>query len=190
MPRYRYIQVQDAAGSIRLFRLLPSDNDRATIRGELLEYNLQASRRATHAYEALSYVWGYFEEHASILIGDDELDVTPNLHAALLQLRDTKFPRILWIDDICINQQDNHEKEHQIQRMAQIYGTASQVVVWLGKVADDSDEAIDAIRTASRAPNRLAILEGYALSEHLDINSHAVDALLRRQWFRRIWVSY
>ena len=130
MSPYQYSQLLSEPGSVRLFRLLPSEDDGAAIRGELLEYNLRSSRRATHAYEALSYVWGSCEHHVPILVGedDDELDVTANLHAALLQLRDTTFPRMLWIDAICINQTNNEEKSYQIQSMARIYAVASRVL--------------------------------------------------------------
>jgi hypothetical protein len=124
--------------SIRLLRLLPSEIDEAEIRVELLEYSLQGSRRSGHSYEALSYVWGGLKTTQSILIGDEHLDVTPNLYAALLQLRNSIFPRILWIDALCINQKDNEEKALQIQSMAEIYGNAQRTIVWLGEEADGS----------------------------------------------------
>lgn len=39
---------------------------------------------------------------------------------------------MLWIDAICINQQDLKEKSHQVASMASIFKDAWQVVVWLG----------------------------------------------------------
>jgi hypothetical protein len=155
------------------------------MRGELIEYNLQASRRAPHAYEALSYVWGQSDEHESIQIGEDHLEVTPNLHAALLRLRDPGLTRVNWIDAICINQADNEEKSHQIQRMAQIYGVASRVLVWLGEAADDSDQAIEIIRSTDRVPKRRA--NGFAMPAPR-LERYSLNALLQRSWFRRIWV--
>ncbi|KAI1567340.1 endo-polygalacturonase precursor [Pyrenophora tritici-repentis] len=101
---------------------------------------------------ALSYVWGLSENPDSIYIGDCRSEVTPNLHAALLHLRDTSFARILWIDALCINQKDDDEKSGQIQLMAQIYAVAKEVVVWLGEEADDSSTAFEAIRDANLRP--------------------------------------
>jgi hypothetical protein len=113
--------------------------------------------------------------------------VTPNFHAALLRLRDPVLPRILWIDAICINSGDN-EKSQQIQIMARIYGVASRVLVWLGEAADDSDEAIEAIRTARRGLKRFA--DGSVRPEAYINRHHCIDALLRRSWFRRILVRH
>jgi hypothetical protein len=106
----------------------------------------------------------------------------------LLSLRDPGLPRILWIDAVCINQGDNEEKLHQIQTMARIYSVASRVLVWLGEAADDSDEAIDALRIAVRGLKRLA--DGSARSEEKFNHCRCIDALLRRSWFRRIWVRH
>jgi hypothetical protein len=86
----------------------------------------------------------------------------------------------MWIDAVSINQKDDREKEQQIQLMATIYGQANRVVVWLGEMADNSDQALQEIRNAG----------GKKLKEYF--NNHttqqAVTALLQRPWFRRIWV--
>ncbi len=61
--------------------------------------------------------------------------------------------------------------------MAEIYSTASRVIVWLGEAQNDSDQALEDIRSAADAefpvnrPNKQAIL-----------------TLLRQPWFERIWV--
>jgi len=57
--------------------------------------------------------------------------------------------RIFWIDAICINQNDDIEKGHQVASMAKIYAKVSGVIVWFGEAADDSDRAIRAIRRAA-----------------------------------------
>jgi hypothetical protein len=182
MAPYQYSPLKKEPDSIRLLRLLPSGNDEAKIQIELLEYSLPSSRRTSHSYEALSYVWGGLNTTQSILIGEKHLDVTHNLHIALLRLRDTTFPRILWIDALCINQKDDEEKALQIQSMANIYGNAKRTIVWLGEEADGSSDAIEAIRVAGLRP--LMILSN---EDDGDVEE-AVDALLRREWFQRIWV--
>jgi hypothetical protein len=61
------------------------------------------------------------------------IEVTPNLALALRYLRRTSSSRTLWIDALCIDQDDKgDEKTTQIQRMDLIYANASPVVVWLG----------------------------------------------------------
>jgi hypothetical protein len=133
--------------SIRLLRLVPHQNETADIHCELFNYSFQTSQR-THLYEALSYSWGDPDDNLPIFMNGTRFNVTVNLHAALVRLRNHSIERILWIDAICINQEDQLEKERQIQFMAKIYGHANRVLVWLGEAADDSDLALDNLRSA------------------------------------------
>ncbi|KAI0839750.1 heterokaryon incompatibility protein-domain-containing protein [Hypoxylon sp. FL0890] len=43
--------------------------------------------------------------------------------------------RPIWIDAICINQQDRAEKENQVKLMDKIYANATTVKVWLGEAS-------------------------------------------------------
>jgi Heterokaryon incompatibility protein (HET) len=178
MPQYSYPPLSQVPDSIRLLRLLPNKNNTADIHCELFEYALQDSEKAAHPYEALSYVWGDSDKRRSIFIDNQYLAVTLNLYAALLRLRDHDIPRIVWVDAVCINQEDKQEKGHQIQSMAMIYGKASRVIVWLGERADDSDLALEAIRAAGKPTN----------TSNKETIQKAILSLLQRPWFRRIWV--
>ncbi|KAL8403138.1 hypothetical protein RB594_008411 [Gaeumannomyces avenae] len=183
-------------GSIRLLRLMPHKNKEAPIRCQLFEYPLQESGQGVHLYEALSYVWGSEENKQPIYVqlndksggssatpstgNDYYLLITANLHEALSYLRDRVLERVIWIDAICINQENNDEKRQQVQSMAKIYANASRVIVWLGKAASDSDQAFEALRRAAggrRAPP--------AIDEP---TQQAILTLLERPWFQRIWV--
>lgn len=192
MRKYRYSPLSKGPRSIRLLRLLPYQIDKAEIRAELLEYSLQDSQRSHHSYEALSYVWGGLNTTRSILIGDEELDITPNLHAALLRFRDPEFPRILWVDAVCINQRDEAEKEYQIRSMAMIYGHAKCTIVWLGEEAESSIMALEEIRAAG---SQLRYISDYGndpdetSNKNLPNIGKAITSLLRREWFQRIWVK-
>ncbi|KAH7627866.1 heterokaryon incompatibility protein-domain-containing protein [Sordaria sp. MPI-SDFR-AT-0083] len=59
-------------------------------------------------------------------------------------------PLALWIDQLCIAQSDSHEKAMQVGLMSQVYSRAEQVLVWLGPVADGSDEVMDAFAELGR----------------------------------------
>lgn len=164
-------------GFIRLLRLMPHRDEHAPIQCQLFDYPLLDSGKGPHLYEALSYVWGSGEKPRRVFTDEGYLRVTNNLHAALLHLRDRSLARIIWVDAICMNQEDKGEKGEQILRMAEIYSRASRVVVWLGEAKNDSDQALEDIRLAADAefpvdkPNKQAIL-----------------TLLHRPWFERIWV--
>ena len=178
IPQYCYSPLSQALGSIRLLRLVANENDRADVRCELFEYRLQESDKATFPYEALSYTWGDPDKRQSIFIGGHSFNVTTNLYAALLRLRDRYITRIIWVDAVCINQADDEEKAQQIQFMAKIYAKASRVIVWLGETADNSDRALESIRATAGHGNYLD-----------DVTARdGIIALLQRQWFRRIWV--
>jgi hypothetical protein len=70
-----------------------------------------------------------------VSIDKHDLPVTASLHAALLRLRNRSIERIIWVDAVCINQQDLKEREQQVHSMAKIYGKAKRVIVWLGEAA-------------------------------------------------------
>ncbi|CAP70592.1 uncharacterized protein PODANS_3_6560 [Podospora anserina S mat+] len=174
---YQYLPLA-APTSIRLLCLLPAEDPTSPIHCRVLDYNLSIPG-GTHLYEALSYAWGQGGENQHhVVVDGKELAVTPNLHAALLHLRNAQLQRILWIDAICINQRDIPEKTKQIQLMAQIYSKAARVIVWLGEAEDDGDKALEQLRQLASDDTK----DG-------DTPNREVISLLRRSWFRRIWVA-
>ncbi|KAI3320661.1 heterokaryon incompatibility protein-domain-containing protein [Xylariaceae sp. AK1471] len=96
-------------------------------------------------YIALSYAWGPPEHTATIIVNGQSIKVRANLEFALRQFRGMTYFKSLgqiWINSLCINQDDNLEKQRQVQMMADIYRNAGNVIVWLGPAADESDLAI------------------------------------------------
>jgi hypothetical protein len=71
----------------------------------------------------------------AVLLDEDEEQaqfVTPQLLMAFRRLRLPVLSRYLWIDQLCIDQDNNVEKGPQIQLMGDIYRNAERVVIWLG----------------------------------------------------------
>ena len=58
--------------------------------------------------------------------------------------------RPLWVDAICLNQDDEDEKAHQIPQMGRIYQSASRTLIWLGNEADNSSYALTWMKIHSR----------------------------------------
>ena len=56
----------------------------------------------------------------------------------------------VWIDAICINQNDTAERGLQIGKMRELYTDAWSVVIWLGDESEDSEKAIYHLETLSR----------------------------------------
>ncbi|KAH9208523.1 heterokaryon incompatibility, partial [Leptodontidium sp. 2 PMI_412] len=88
-----------------------------------------ASLEDPQPYEALSYVWGDNGSQKKIFIDGIPFAITPTLHAALENLRLEYDERILWIDALCINQANEHERTNQVSCMGRIYRQAVVVVV-------------------------------------------------------------
>jgi len=181
MSSYCYQALDPALDEIRLLRLLPYKDEDDPLQCQLFNCTLQDSGRRTHPYDALSYVWGDLVNPEFISIDKHNLPVTVNLHRALSRLRHRFLERILWVDAVCINQKDASEKMQQIQIMAKIYALASRVVVWLGDVTENSNQALEEICLAGGREKS----SGYICPQ---ITQQVVLALLQRPWFRRIWV--
>ncbi|KAF2681861.1 HET-domain-containing protein, partial [Lentithecium fluviatile CBS 122367] len=126
--------------------LLPpksSDDDDYQLECGLLYTSLDDDHRLQ--YEALSYCWGNVDDTIPIELcyladSDDTSDfctaqqyqVIRSLHAALRRFQSAGKSRFLWVDAICINQNDPVERSNQVRFMSQIYSKSERVLVWLG----------------------------------------------------------
>ena len=107
-------------------------------------------------YAALSYVWGSQAETSRIIINGSEVSVSQNLATALRELsarNDFSGRFKLWVDAVCINQNDEQERPNQIKKMRQIYSSALSVVAWLGEAGDESDKAFDLLSGLAKFSN-------------------------------------
>ena len=91
-----------------------------------------ASLEESQPYEALSYTWGDPTIKVTIKINGIDTQVTENLAGALMNLRYHSKERVLWVDAVCIDQQNIRERNHQVRQMVHVYSKAEQTVVWLG----------------------------------------------------------
>ena len=132
-------------------------------------------------YVALSYCWGNATQKAWINCNGQRLTLTKNLLNAIRRLRRKNETITLWIDQICINQEDLEERSSQVQLMRKIYKSASSVLIWLGDEADKSNMAIELMSRLSGHPNK--DVRSWTAKERL-----ALGALLSRPWFGRMWI--
>lgn len=138
-PRSAYIRVLDLHRDTKD----PSE----PLRGTLRVVDLRQCPR----FAALSYVWGeYSEIPNTIRCGSHEFPITKNCDDALRSLRGFYGPITIWVDAICINQQDEEEKTNQIHLMEEIYTWAHTVYAWLGEGSQGTDRAMRCLELASR----------------------------------------
>jgi hypothetical protein len=155
-----------------------------------------------YEYEALSYHWGSGEAEYPVYIRDvttpgsvtkfDEavllamkrIYVRPNLYKALQNLRRDDRDIPLWVDAICINQENKEEKKIQVSKMVQIYNTAERVCIWLGAGDERSDKTMEFIRKILN----LRELEDITKGERYTAQWNDFVDLMRSSWFSRRWV--
>jgi hypothetical protein len=117
-----YRPLEESRKQIRILKLLPGPP------GSLVfcELNLTHLCSDDHAgYEALSYCWGNTNNSKAIQPSGHQFRVTTNLYAALKRLRHQHDKiRTLWVDAICINQQDLIERAWQVQMIDYVYAKA------------------------------------------------------------------
>ncbi|KAE8446189.1 hypothetical protein EG329_012414 [Mollisiaceae sp. DMI_Dod_QoI] len=130
-----YSPLNLALREIRLLSLLPGDF------ADVIHCQLSVvSLDEDPAYEALSYVWGDARQKLPIILNGENFIITKNLESALRYLRDEHFPRHLWVDAICINQNDIMERAQQVGLMDAIYSKTKEVLIWLGREQEGSDK--------------------------------------------------
>ncbi|KAK5744815.1 hypothetical protein LTR17_001892 [Elasticomyces elasticus] len=119
--RYQPLANYDIGGEIRLLKIHPgSAND--VLRLQLF---IVDRRTTIIEYDALSYMWGS-DDNLQIAFMDDKLvSLRENLSSFLRHHRDTPSAghqvSYLWIDALCINQEDPNEKMMLVRHMYRIY---------------------------------------------------------------------
>ncbi|KAN0090561.1 HET domain containing protein [Hyaloscypha variabilis] len=190
---FQYTPLDTSSNAIRLLTIRPPNPSQPSI----IECSLSQSSLDNHPkYHALSYAWKdeYLEEQLNeshaIIVNGRSLKVGFNLASALEARRDRDDGHIpIWIDAICINQENLGEKSHQILRMRQIYAQSTLVTVWLGPERDDSEKAFEMIRTISQLKDNAKewLIDSLTTRKHCK-EWHALYHMLRRAWWRRIWI--
>ncbi|KAG4429711.1 hypothetical protein IFR05_014808 [Cadophora sp. M221] len=198
---------------IRLLKILPGSAPNI-VDCELLVVRLDKAP----PYEALSYVWGNPELLDHVICNGQRKSVTINLGIALKHLRLQDETRLIWVDALCINQEDVDERSSQIKLMRDIYTRTWRVVVWLGEDPEGKAEgAISFLQmVADECSRQLQVpVDEIALKDLLKIpfvvlwdaetsvalaqlsniltiefekNVDAAAWLCSHSWFGRVWV--
>ncbi|KIW01409.1 uncharacterized protein PV09_07173 [Verruconis gallopava] len=208
---FTYEPLQNPSEWIRLAHIhSPLDGDSSNV----ISITLKSFRRAPDLhYDALSYTWGDSTKTEPIVVNASRFEATKNLIAALQQLRDSRLDKIqrsnlIWIDALCINQNDEEEKSKQVQMMRNIFGSAVQVLVCLGPADKQLQNGLEAVATVAQSCAQRWMSRPFDNSFPCeeDINDfHEILNILRTQrsdystlssiqhvyqqsWWERVWV--
>lgn len=168
-----------------------------------------------NGYSALSYAWGptYADGshlNDSIVCNGRRLRVTSNLKQALKRIRhatakdirggatretsyeQTSDVKLLWVDAICINQEDLQERSQQVTMMARIFNLCRNLIIWLGE-PDAGELGVAQSQLLHRQENdgvqkfSFRSLLGSKYSTHQETVA-VLQSIVQRPWFRRRWV--
>jgi hypothetical protein len=178
--------------SIRLLRFWQRE-DGAFV-GKLQTFLLAS---APHFYTA-SYVWGDTRESGTTIhLKTGSLPVLPSLVPFLHMVTnhsDLHDRDWWWIDSLCINLTDSHERECQVRIMADIYKRSKRAVIWLGEEKEPGSDCTNAIVFLQILANLQVAYDGrlHSMRKSLEdpdfvSNCTAVSNLLYRPWFTRVW---
>lgn len=168
------------ARDIRIFSLNPGEG-KDPITGSLAITSLDQPC----AYDALSYAWGSLGLTSTVQVNKSTFAITENLLDALCYIRSPTEIKVLWIDAICINQNDIRERSQQVQQMKDVFSTASKVYAWLGPSTEHTEVGMRTLESFLNAK----ILEDAAwrvLPPALVFQG--LTDILQRPWFQRFWV--
>ncbi|KAK1059434.1 hypothetical protein LTR74_012658 [Friedmanniomyces endolithicus] len=179
----------DLKNGIRLLRIEPGG-------GPLCVTFQYASLDDPPDYEAISYSWGTRPHMESVRV-DAKADfrLSRHLHAATLRLRRPHRKRLIWIDQISVNQADVTERSGAVQLMRKIYANAPRVIVWIGETKPDTPTCRRLYADNSYDESQLP---GIAALEHDDAArklGNVLQALEQQSltnrgdvWWKRLWV--
>ncbi|KAJ5736114.1 uncharacterized protein N7483_001239 [Penicillium malachiteum] len=173
-------------------RLLKFDS---TVSEEPLRFSLKVCKFLEKpTYNSLSYEWGDTVADRLIFINDRLFFIRENLHSFLKVLASSAYrDDYVFVDAICINQDDIAERNAQVRRVGDLYAQAENVLVWLGSGTAESDFVFDICSdsVASSTIVRTKLGEEKTRIEALDFNApdgEALDTVYQRSYWTRLWI--
>lgn len=203
------------AGSIRLLKVSSSDGLlESSSMNQLVHIELPNVRGSGMVFETVSYTWGDPVRVSNLPISGDDGEIighialTANLTEALPRLTSYSTTKLLWIDQLCINQSDSEERGVQVGMMDRIYKASVTTLIWLGPGDEDSrlaKEWLDTTEMLAQQSGDRARVDPQSPTYHADTRSNwlsklfsrpdadamllpAIYRFLHRPWFSRGWV--
>ena len=193
MSTYRW-QKLTQSNMIRLLTIESGENE-SELCGRLAETTIQSSP----AYEALSYAWEMSENSYYLSTSEGNILISCCVWRALLDLRYSNQPRIVWVNSLCINQADRKEKAQQVLLMKEIFACTQRVLIYMGPQTPHTllglsllDTVLHTLESFSESAT-MRISEGDLLKLGLppasDISWISLLRIAQNPWFRRIWTT-
>ena len=165
------------------------------IKGRFAVTNLDNLR---HSFRAISYVWGDAIISHKIWMGDSTyIGITRSANEVLTWITANGFDDYIWIDGICMNQDDLEERSSQVRLMWDVYSRAAGVVAWMGCSSDDTGPALNLLSVLYRGLVQLEEDDTTPTTSNLtkiqgchwpSTGWVALTRFLNRPYFLRAWI--
>jgi hypothetical protein len=188
---YQYRPLQPS--QIRLVRVLPERMWK--LKCEIIHVSLEnepvytaisvshyCSLKAPANTELTKYAWGDGVDTRPLVLEGATIPVAVSLHDALRAVRRKKENILVWVDALCIDQQNEDERATQVRLMGQIYSGAMSVAIWIGPEYEDSALALQLLQKVAEnsvSPQRIR--------STCNLDSLALLNLFKRDYWKRLW---
>jgi hypothetical protein len=139
----------------------------------------------------MSYTWGAPDFSHYLFCDGAVVMITANVDSLLRNMRKKTSSRYLWIDAVCLNQQDKLEKNQQIPLMGEIYHHSRKVYIWLGESTETTRRALVFLQAIVTLPRTGDIREAVMKTIQIYFPCGTVSPIqefLYNAWFSRRWV--
>ncbi|KAH8592030.1 heterokaryon incompatibility protein-domain-containing protein [Bisporella sp. PMI_857] len=242
MPQFKYRALEVPDKQIRLIQLLPrrhvgAKNLEDCEASKLLLGSTRLGHRSSDSgpmectmhriwlndkekpipeFVAMSYTWGKPPTRTKpIIIDGATLLITESLDTMLRHVQSDTDMLTLWIDQLCIDQDNIEEKNLQVPLMEEIYPAAVKTIVWLGPADQNSDAIMDFLANVGKETFEFGMMDIQLadVPTFLDESEEndplngikrklrlllkrvgsafplvELAALIARPWFYRVWV--
>lgn len=150
-------------------------------------------------YETVSYFWGDHRERTRIVLDGRDVEIPARAESALRHICHKHGHTPVWLDILCVNQNDAEERAQQASIMSEIYAKAARVLIWLGSGGGQASKARSGIRSLRMGiEKRYPVVWDMPHSWHLEQDAaealmqevpsldrwQAVYSLFANQWFK------
>lgn len=140
--KFQWRTLDKARREIRVLDL-DAGIDTSPLSGHLRHISLEVPEKLR--YETISYAWGETTLAGHVLVDGGIINIPASAVSALQHMRLPDKPRALWIDCICIDQQHEIEKSHQVALMSDIYIDSYQTLSYIGEDDGTAAKAFEGI---------------------------------------------
>lgn len=203
----------DQADHVPLYRKLNSDLQEIRLlvvgprsRGKAIRCSFAytyLTDQSPEKYETISYVWGDENVRGSVILNGVPTSVPASTEAVIDRVRYRRRTRVIWIDSLCINQEDLEERASQVMLMAEIYSKTALNIIWLGEdIEGINEKALASIESILKDADYDTL--GFVLYAHMiyengqfrfsdkellaDVDWDAYKHYMSSTWFTRLWV--